>query len=53
MEAALLEETRLGYMVEDGEYWHHAELFDASALSRIDDMWLRVCQPAQRQKRFA
>ena len=53
IDAALSEESRLGYMIEDGEYWHHTENMDASALSRIDDMWLRACQTGQREKRFA
>jgi hypothetical protein len=53
VEAALLEEARLGYMVEDGEYWRHTESFDAGALSRIDEMWLSTCLPQQLQKRFA
>ena len=37
---ALKEEKRLGYMIEDGQYWKHRHKFDASALSRLDDMWL-------------
>lgn len=46
VEAALREETRLGYMVEDGQYWRHADTFDAAALSRLDDLWLAACPPA-------
>lgn len=53
VEAALSEEARLGYMVEDGEYWHHTEGFDARALSRIDEIWLSACQPVRLEKRFA
>ncbi len=53
IEDALSEEARLGYMVEDGEYWHHTERFDARALSRIDEMWLRACETERLEKRFA
>jgi len=53
VEAALLEEARLGYMVADGEYWHHTESFDARALSRIDEMWLSACLHERLEKRFA
>lgn len=43
VEAALKEEAQLGYMIEDGEYWHHTDNFDAAALSRLDDLWLAAC----------
>ena len=36
---ALIEEEKLGYMIEDGEYWHHMDQFDAEALARIDRLW--------------
>lgn len=45
-ETALQEEARLGYMIEDGEYWHHIDDFDAAALSRLDDLWLSACPAA-------
>jgi hypothetical protein len=47
VETALMEEARLGYMVEDGEYWRHTESFDAAALSRLDDLWLAACNLAE------
>jgi len=40
VERALHEEEKLGYMVEDGEYWHHMDRFDDGALGRIDALWL-------------
>lgn len=43
VDAALAEEAALGYMVEDGEYWHHMGTFDAAALAHIDAMWLAAC----------
>jgi len=43
VDAALAEEAALGYMVEDGEYWHHMDAFDAAALARIDALWLAAC----------
>lgn len=49
VEAALMEEARLGYMVEDGEYWHHTETFDPAALARLDDLWLTACTSPARQ----
>ena len=53
VDAALAEEARLGYLIEDGEYWHHTESFDSGALSRLDDMWLSACVSPQRERRFA
>ena len=53
VEAALAEEAGLGYMIEDGEYWRHTHLFDAGALSRIDDMWLGACGASTMERRFA
>ncbi|WP_394690804.1 hypothetical protein [Hoeflea sp.] len=46
VEAALKEEARLGYKIEDGEYWHHTDNFDAAALSQLDDLWLAACNLA-------
>ena len=51
--AALEAEDRLGYMVEDGEYWHHLDDFDADALSRIDDLWLAACGATRPEPHFA
>lgn len=42
-DAALRHEADLGYMVEDGEYWHHMDQLDADALARIDALWLAAC----------
>ncbi|MDP3526820.1 MAG: hypothetical protein Q8S27_19785 [Hoeflea sp.] len=53
VEAALTEEARLGYMIEDGEYWHHTDRFDAGALSAIDDLWLSACGAPGRERLFA
>lgn len=53
VEAALSEEARLGYMVADGEYWHHTQSFDARALARIDEMWLSARLSEQFERRFA
>lgn len=53
VEAALAEEKRLGYMIEDGEYWRHTDRFDAGALSRIDDIWLSAYAASKPEKRFA
>jgi hypothetical protein len=43
VDVALAEEAALGYMVEDGEYWHHMDTFDAEELARIDALWLAAC----------
>ncbi|KGF68493.1 hypothetical protein LL06_16125 [Hoeflea sp. BAL378] len=51
--AALAEEARLGYMVEDGEYWRHADRFDAAALARLDRLWLGACAAPDLERRFA
>jgi hypothetical protein len=53
VDAAMKEEARLGYMIEDGEYWRHTASFDARALSRIDDLWLSACDSARSQRRSA
>ncbi len=42
MEAALAEEKRLGYFIEDGEYWRHMHSFDGDALAGIDAQWLEA-----------
>ncbi len=41
-QAAFDEEKALGYLIEDGEYWHHMDGFDADALTHIDGLWLRA-----------
>lgn len=41
-DAALAMERKLDYLVEDGEYWHRIDQFDADALARIDEKWLRA-----------
>jgi len=53
VEAALSEEASLGYLIEDGEYWHHTHRFDAGALSRIDDLWLSACGAPDLERRSA
>ncbi|MBU4531160.1 MAG: hypothetical protein KUA43_13430 [Hoeflea sp.] len=53
VEAALREEARLGYLIEDGEYWRHTDRFDACALSSLDDLWLSACSTPELEKRFA
>ena len=53
VDAALCEEEKLGYLIEDGEYWHHTDHFDARALSRIDDLWLASCGANRLEERFA
>lgn len=40
--AALKAEAELGYMVENGEYWKHTDLFDPEALTGIDRLWLEA-----------
>ena len=39
---ACAEEKALGYLIEDGEYWHHMDSFDADALAQIDGLWLKA-----------
>ncbi|MBC7284064.1 hypothetical protein [Hoeflea sp.] len=53
VEAALKEEARLGYLIEDGEYWHHTDRLDAGALSGIDDLWLSALSAPDLERRFA
>lgn len=36
---ALQAENELGYLVENGEYWHHMDEFDADKLAEIDAIW--------------
>ena len=40
--SALQAEQDLGYMVPSGRYWEHTAEFDATKLSDIDKLWLRV-----------
>ena len=44
MKAALAEENRLGYLVENGRYWESEIPFDRDALCALDIAWLE-CSP--------
>jgi len=44
MQAALADENRLGYLVENGRYWESEISFDRDALCALDMAWLE-CSP--------
>lgn len=46
---ALEEEAGLGYRVPSGRYWEEADRFDATALDRLDRLWLAAARAALRQ----
>ena len=41
VQAALEEETRLGYYVLSGKYWKEESRFDVAAIDALDRLWLR------------
>ncbi|MGB1625921.1 MAG: hypothetical protein ACPHCL_07200 [Candidatus Puniceispirillaceae bacterium] len=40
-------EAELGYFIEDGRYWHHADKFDKQKLIELDHIWLKAAGLAQ------
>ena len=46
VDAALAEETRLGYYVPSGKYWKEESRFDTASIDALDALWLKAI-PAQ------
>jgi hypothetical protein len=47
VQQALQAESDLGYWVESGRYWEHADKFDSAKLRAIDELWLATaCEVA-------
>ena len=44
--AALAEETRLGYVVASGKYWHEEDRFDPAAIDALDQLWTATLKTA-------
>ena len=42
VDAALAEETRLGYYVPSGKYWKEESRFDTASIDALDALWLKA-----------
>jgi hypothetical protein len=51
LQAALMQEATLGYLVPSGRYWEVEDQFDASALRGVDALWMAAYQAADLQPR--